>query len=59
MDEAAILRWVWAGVETLIEMGVKMGAKRDAVLDGVDAGLKLARKKTDDDLAKKHPGHGG
>lgn len=57
MSEAEIVKWVLAGVEALVEMGVKLGAKRDAVLDGVDAGLRLARAKNDEDLAHKHPGH--
>jgi hypothetical protein len=57
MSEAEIVKWVLAGLEGLVELGVKLGARRDAVLDGIDAGLKLARLKNDEDLAKKHPGH--
>ena len=58
MSEAEVVKWVLAGVEGLVDLAVKLGARRDAVLDGVDAGLKLARLKNDEDLAKKHPGHG-
>ena len=58
MSEAEIVKWAVAALEAIVELAVKLGARRDAVLDGVDAGLQIARVKNDEDLAKKHPGHG-
>lgn len=55
MTEEEIVKWVLAGLEGLVDLAVKLGAKRDVVLDGIDAGLKIARLKNDADLAKKHP----
>ena len=57
MSEAEIVKWAAAALDAIVELAVKLGAKRDAVLDGIDAGLKIARLKNDEDLAKKHPGH--